>query len=109
MSNYRHISILSNFAKIFEKIIYKRLFSFFDKHIVLSPNQCGFRPGFNTTHVITDIVTTVYKNLSNNHNTGLIFLDLKKAFDTVNHSILLSKLNHYEIRGAAQFIIILPN
>ena len=94
MSNYRPISILSSFPKIFEKCIYKRLFSFFDKHEVLSPNQYGFRPGFNTTQAISDIVTTAYENMGNNHCTGLIFLDLKKAFDTVNHNILLSKLNH---------------
>ena len=90
MSNYRHILILSSYSKIFEKIIYERLFSFFDKHKVLSPNQYGFRPGFKTTHTITDIVTSAYENMSNNHYTGLIFLDLEKAFDTVYHNILLS-------------------
>ena len=70
MSNYRPISILSSFSKIFEKCIHRRLFSFFDKHKVLSPNQYGFRPGFNTTHAITDIVTTAYENMGNNHYTG---------------------------------------
>ena len=105
MSNYRPISILSRFSKIFEKCIYKRLVSFFDKHKVLSPNQYGFRPGFNTTHSITDIATTAYENMGNNHYTGLIFLDLKKAFDTVNHNILLSKLNHYGIRGIADSLL----
>ena len=68
MSNYSLISILSSFLKIFEKIIYKRLFSFFDKHKVLSPNQYGFRPGFNTTHAITNIVTTADEDMSNNHD-----------------------------------------
>ena len=105
MSNYRPISILSSFSKIFEKCIYKRLFSFFDKHKVLSPNQYSFRPGFNTTHAITDIVTTAYENMGNNHYTGLIFLDLKKAFDTLNHNILISKLNHYGIRGVAHSLL----
>ena len=105
MSNYRPISILSSFSKIFEKCIHKRLFSFFDKQKVLSPNQYGFRPGFNTTHAITDIVTTAYENMCNNHYTGLIFLDLKKAFGTVNHNVLLSKLNHYGIRGVAHNLL----
>ena len=105
MSNYRPLSILSSFSKRFEKCIYKRLFSFFDKHKVLSPNQNGFRPGFNTTHAIMDIVTTADENMGNNHYTGLIFLDLKKAFDTVNHYILLNKLNHYRIRGVAHSLL----
>ena len=55
-----------------------------------------------------DVVTTAYENIINNHYTGLIFLDLKKAFDIVNHNILLSKLNHYA-RSCAQLTIILPN
>ena len=105
MSNYCPISILSSFSKIFEKYIYERLFSFFDKHKVLLPNQYGFRPGINTTHAITDIVTTAYENMGNNYYTGLIFLDLKKAFDTVNHIILLSKRNHYGIRGVAHSLL----
>ena len=105
MSNNRSISILSSFSKIFEKCIYKRLFSFFNKRKVLSPNEYGFRTGFNTTHAITDIVTTAYENMGNNHYTGLIFLDLKKAFDTVSQKILLSKLNHYGIRGVAHSLL----
>ena len=61
----------------------------------------GFRPGFNSTLSITDIVSTAYENMGNNHYTGLIFLDLKQAFDTVDHNYLLSKLNLYEIQGFA--------
>ena len=100
MSNYSPISLSSSLSKIFEKIIYKRRFSFFDKHKVLSPHQYSFRPGFNTTHAIAHIVTSAFENMSSSHHTGLIFLDLKKAFGTVNHDILLSKQNHYWIRGS---------
>ena len=62
MPKYHSISILSSLSKVFEKII-----SFFDKHKVFSPNQNGFRPEFNTTQAITDIVTTAYENMSINH------------------------------------------
>ena len=110
MSNYRPVSMLCSLSKIFEKIIYKRLFFFFffGKHKFLLSNQYSFRYGFNATHAIMDVVTTAYENIINNHYTGLIFLDLKKAFDIVNHNILLGKLNHYA-RSCAQLTIILPN
>ena len=61
----------------------------------------GFRPGFNTSHAITDKMYTAYENMGNNHYTGVIFLDIKKAFDTVNHNYLLSKLKLYGIQGFA--------
>ena len=89
MSNqfYLSISILSCLSKIFEKIIYLRLFSFFDKHKVLSPNQDDFRFRFNNTQAITDIVTTTYENMNNNLHTGLIFLDLERSFNILSHKI----------------------
>ena len=87
-----------------KNVFIKDYFSFFDKHKVLSPNQYDFRPEFNTTHAITDIVTTAYENMNSNHYTGLTFLDLKKAFDTFPH-ILLSKLNHHGNRGVAHSLL----
>ena len=105
MSNYCPISILSSLSKIFEKIIYKRLFYFFDKHKLLLPNQYDFRPGFNTTHAITDIfTTTAYESMNNNQYTGLIFLDLEKVCDSVDYN-LVSKLNHYRIRCVARSLL----
>ena len=103
IGNYRPISILSSFSKILEKLICKRTHSFLDKHLILLPTQYGFRPAHSTkfTHAMLDIFTSSLDNLNLNKNTALLLLDLKKAFDTVNHEILLSKLHHYGIRGNA--------
>ena len=65
------------------------------------PTQYGFRPAHSTTHAMLDIFTSSLDNLNLNKSTALLLLDLKKAFDTVNHEILLSKLHHYGIRGNA--------
>ena len=103
-TNYRPISILTCFSKILEKLIYNRLMNFIDKHSVISSTQYGFRKHHSTTHAIAD-VTLTYDNINKNEFTGLVFLDLKKAFDTVSHSILLGKLNHYGSRGQAHNLL----
>ena len=79
--------------------MYSRLICFIDKHKILSPAQYGFRKNHSTQHAIIDIVDKICKNMESKKFTCGIFIDLKKAFDTVDHSILLSKLNHYGIRG----------
>ena len=104
-TNYRPISILTCFSKIFERLIFTRLTNFFDKHSVISPTQYGFRKHHSTSHAILDIVTKTYDNINNNKYTGLVFLDLKKAFDTVSHEILIGKLKHYGIRGQAHELL----
>ena len=98
-SNYRPTSILTCFSKIFEGMLYKRFVCFFDKHKILIPELYGFRKNISTSHALLDIVTTTYDNSHKKHCTGAIFLDLKKAFDSVCHRTLLSKLDHYGIRG----------
>ena len=90
------------FSKIFEKLIYTRLTKFWTKHKVLTTTQYGFQAKLSTTHALLDTLTSSFENIKDNLFTGLILLDLAKAFDTVSHDILLSKLDHNGIRGTAK-------
>ena len=98
-SNYRPISVLSCINKIFEKIISKRIYNFLEKYNLLYEFQYGFRQGHSTSHALVEITDKIKFAMDNNEMTCGIFLDLSKAFDTVNHEILLYKLDHYGIRG----------
>ena len=104
-TNYRPISILSCFSKILQKIIYRRLISFLNKHNVIQKTQYGFQKNVSTNHAIIDVVTNFSENINSKLYTGLVFLDLTKAFDTVSHEILIHKLDHYGIRGQADKIM----
>ena len=85
VSNYRPISVLSCINKIFEKLLAKRIYSFLEKHQILYEFQYGFRTGHSTTHALTEISDRLKLAINNNKLTCGLFLDLSKAFDTVNH------------------------
>ena len=99
VNNYRPISILSPINKIFEKIIYSRLIKYIDKFNLLYKYQYGFRKNHSTEHALIELMDQIKLNIGKNKMSCGIFIDLSKAFDTVDHKILLSKLEHYGIRG----------
>ena len=101
LNNYRPISLLSIFDKIIEKLMHKRLYSFLDEHSILFKNQFGFRKNNSTSFALIQITEKIKETIEKKKYGCGIFIDLRKAFDTVNHEILLKKLEHYGIRGTA--------
>ena len=99
--NYRPISLLSIFNKIFEKLIHRQLMSFLEKHKLWYLFQFGFRKLHSTTLAIIEITDMIKKYLDMGNYVFGLFLDLTKAFDTVDHEILLKKMERYGIRGHA--------
>ena len=100
--NYRPISLLSIFDKIVEKLMYKRLLMFLEMNDILYEYQFGFRKNHSTSQAVMEVLDNIYQSCDNSETTIGIYLDLQKAFDTVNHSILLQKLEIYGVRGIIQ-------
>ena len=99
--NYRPISLLSNINKIFEKLVHERLYCFLEMHECIYELQFGFRAKHSTNHALMSLTEMVRNALDNSNFACGIFVDFQKAFDTVDHEILLQKLEHYGIRGLA--------
>ena len=102
VGNYRPISLLPLFGKLLEKLMYARMYSFLIKHNLLVGNQYGFQKSKSTEHAIFDIHSQIIDSFENQEIPCCIFLDFAKAFDTVNHEILLNKLTYYGFRGLSQ-------
>ena len=100
-NNYRPISLLSQFSKILEKLFVKRLDNFIDKNNLLIDSQYGFRSGRSTSMALIELVERLSNCIENKNYAVGVFIDLKKAFDTVDHKIMLKKLERYGIRGVA--------
>ena len=99
MSNYRPISLLSIFNKLLEKLVYRRLIDFLNHNNTLYKYQFGFRKNHSTSLALIETMDMIYGSLDKGEFVFGIYFDLQKAFDTVDHKILLDKLYNYGIRG----------
>ena len=99
--NYRPISLLPNFSKFFEKVIYNRLVEFVEMNEIFYLRQFGFRKNHSTSHALIHLLNKISSAIDQRETTVGIFLDLSKTFDTIDHDILFTKLEHYGIRDAA--------
>ena len=95
--NYRPISLLPIIGKVFEKVVHERVYNFIEKY--LADNQYGFQRSKSTEHALLELQSKIIRAYETKLYSCSIFLDFAKAFDTVNHQILIDKLHHYGIRG----------
>ena len=103
--NYRPISLLPIFSKIFEKVIYTRMYKFLEDNKLIYTKQFGFRANHSTNHALISMTESIKSFLDCGNYVAGIFIDLEKAFDTVNHQILCRKLEYYGFRGKSNELI----
>lgn len=99
VKNYRPVSVLCAMSKIFEKVMYNRLVCYLNECNILYKHQYGFRKGHSTDHALLYAVDNILQALDNKMSVVGVYMDLAKAFDTINHKILIRKMQHYGIHG----------
>ena len=102
LKNYRPITTLSIFSKIFEKLVHVRMTSFIKENDIIKPNQFGFQKNKSTSDAILEFLENVYESFEENNYYLALYLDFSKAFDTISHDILLKKLDYIGFRGPIQ-------
>lgn len=104
-TNYRPISVLSNVAKIFERLLYQRFYKYFQATDAIAQNQFGFLPQSNTTTAALHAISKIQQSINDQKKTAAVFIDVAKAFDSVDHVHLLRKLEDMGIRDHAHSIM----
>ena len=105
IENYRPISVLPIFGKMFEKILYKPVYSFVTSKNIISENQFGFRANHSTSHAIHNSINFIKSSHAKGKHVLGVFIKISKAFDTIDHEILLHKLSNCGIRGNSHDIV----
>ena len=93
LDNYRPISVLPIISKILERAVQEQLYMYLTTHQLLNPYQCGFRRFHSTETAAISLTDTIRGNIDQKLITGAVFVDLRKAFDTIDHHLLLAKVN----------------
>ena len=98
MGNYRPVSLLCAMSKVFERVVYNQLYEYFKQHKLFHKNQYGFRDEHSTELASLELIDRILHDLDKKKNPIVVFMDLSKAFDTLNHAILLKKLRYYGVK-----------
>ena len=100
-TNYRSVALLPQLSKVLEKLFFKRFNKFIDTNDLLSDSQYGFRRNRSTFLAILELVEEISSAIDKKDYTIGVFIDLRKGFDTIDHNLLLKKLEHFGVKGLA--------